>query len=89
MDNYELPDALKPYAQTIEAFGWSRFIPRYEMASPEQQEKWRIAIWEADQSIENLMQELDVDRDTAASLFRDITYPPQSLKDQDNAPPSN
>ena len=79
MDSYELPDALKPYAQTIEAFGWSRLIPRYDSASSEQQETWRIVIWKADQSIENLMQELGIDRDAAVSLFLDISQPPQNF----------
>ena len=75
MDSDRLPEELRPYAQTIEAFGWDRFISRYELASAEQRETWRIAIWKADQSIESLMEEIDVDRDTAAHLFWDISHP--------------
>ena len=71
----DLPGELQPYAQTIEAFGWSRFMRRYELATPEQQEGMRLAIWNADQAIENLMRELDCDRNTAAGLFLDISRP--------------
>ena len=81
MNNQELPDALKPYAQAIEAFGWSRFIPRYELASPEQQEAMRIAIWNADQAVENMMGELDIDKADAASLFLEISQPLWNLQE--------
>ena len=84
MNSRELPDALKPYAQVIEVFGWNRFIPRYELASPEKQEKWRMAIWEAAQGIQRMAQELDIDEDTAAKLFHEITYPLQGDQEQDS-----
>ena len=75
MNNQELPDALKPYAQTIEPFGWSRFIQRYESASPKQQKAWRTVISNADRSVENLMDECDIDRTEAYSLFLEISQP--------------
>ena len=89
MESQELPDALRPYAQAIEAFGWSRFIARYEAANPEQQEGMRMAIWMAAQTIENVMQELSIDRAEAAGVLAELFPQLAKLSDTKGEASSN
>ncbi|MDO8635567.1 MAG: hypothetical protein Q7R34_04875 [Dehalococcoidia bacterium] len=75
MDKGELPDELKKFADVIEILGFDRGLTWYGSASLERQQRFRLALWKAQQSMNELQEELGVkDPKVFADLYSDLLH---------------